>query len=93
MLPHPRPASEPTGCADLDAVVERDDHDLLRLPAEPQLLCHVLAHTDRPQSLQVGQALENQDVVDEGLRVQHLLHAELAERLVQPVIAPVEAHL
>src|SRR5438094_917469 len=58
---------------------------------ELELLGHRLAHVDLPVPLQVGQALEIEDPVDQLVGVFHLLDALLAHLLGEAIVAPVVA--
>ena len=56
------------------------------------LFGHVLAHVDLQVTLHVGDAVEEEDALDEALGVFHLLDGLLAGVFGQPLVAPVPAH-
>src|SRR5437879_5201143 len=69
-----------------DALVEPGDGQLLLLERQLELLGHVLADAHRSQPLEVGDALEIEDAVDELLGVAHLLHRLFPHAYRQPVV-------
>ena len=65
----------------------------LRCQVQVQVLPDRLPHHHLPQALHVGHPLQVEDMGDEVLGVLHLVEADVAKLLVQPLEAPVAAHL
>src|SRR5262249_8980294 len=78
--------------AQLDGDVERLDGDLLDLEVELQLLGYGLAHVDPAQPLQVGNAFEVEDALDEAVGVAHLADGLFPDLLPEALVTPVLAH-
>src|SRR5438477_505993 len=78
--------------AELDGRVERLDGGLLDLEVEAELLGHRLADVDLAQPLEVRDAFQIEDALDERVGVLHLLDRLRAHLLPQPLVAPVLAH-
>src|SRR5262249_40238463 len=79
----------PEPSAQLDPVVEQPDRRALQFAVETELFRHGLADVDLPEALEVRDALQVEDPLDQIVGVSHLAERFLANRLPQPLIAPV----
>ena len=77
------------GDAGGDAVVEALDRLVLELEIELELLGHRLADAHRVEALHVGDAVEEQDPLDDLVGVLHLVDRLVAGVLGEPLVAPV----
>src|SRR5262249_42572010 len=78
--------------AQLDAVVEHLDGRFFDFQVQPELLRHRLADVDLAEPLQVGQAFEVEQALDEAVGMLHLVDRFGAKLLPQTLVAPVLAH-
>src|SRR6185295_13266157 len=79
--------------ADLDAFVEAGEGVELEGVVGLEDLRDVLADVDLAEALDVGDAVEEEDTLDQFFGMLHLADGVLADDLVEPVVAPVLAHL
>ena len=83
----------PTSRHELDRLVEARDGVHLDGEVVLQLLDDGLTDVDLAEALHVRQALEEEDALDQLVGVLHLVDRLLADVLVEPLVAPVLAHL
>ena len=89
----PRVALSPLSRQSVIAVVQALDRAVLELEVALELLGHGLADVELVEALQVRQALEEEDALDEPLGVLHLVDRLGAALRGERVVAPVLAHL